>query len=80
MYDDVAHKGGAMPSAHSSTAVVFLFWCWYIWGWEGGMLALIIACGMWLGAIYGRYHYALDIIVGALLGVASLLVAGYIFQ
>lgn len=28
----VAHRGGAMPSAHSSTAVVFLVWCWRIGG------------------------------------------------
>ena len=80
MYDDVAHKGGAMPSAHSATAVVFLFWCWCIWGWEGGIPALIIAGGMWLGAVYGRYHYVLDVIVGALLGIASLLVAGLLFR
>ncbi len=28
MYRGVALKGGALPSAHSSTAVVFLVWCW----------------------------------------------------
>lgn len=80
MYDDIAHKGGAMPSAHSSTAVIFLFWCWSIWGWEGGLPALIIAGGMWLGAVYGRYHYLLDVIVGAVLGILSLLVAALLFH
>jgi membrane-associated phospholipid phosphatase len=75
----VAHKGGAMPSAHSSTAVVFLVWCWRIWGPEVGAIALIIAMGMWVGAVYGRYHYLIDIILGALLGVLSLLVADLLF-
>ena len=71
----VAHKGGAMPSAHSSTAVVFLVWCWRIWGLGGGSLALVIVAGMWLGAVYGRYHYMMDILAGGLLGVAALILA-----
>jgi membrane-associated phospholipid phosphatase len=71
----VAHKGGAMPSAHSSTAVVFLVWCWRIWGWEGGCPALVVVVGMWLGAVYGRYHYLTDILVGGLLGVVALILA-----
>jgi membrane-associated phospholipid phosphatase len=75
----VAHQGGAMPSAHSSTAVIFFVWCWRIWGPEVGVLALLVAVGMWLGAIYGRYHYAIDIIVGGLLGVLSLIFADQLF-
>jgi len=75
----VAHKGGAMPSAHSSTAVVFLVWCWRIWGLEFGVIALFIAVGMWLGAIYGRYHYLLDILVGGILGVFSVILADQVF-
>jgi membrane-associated phospholipid phosphatase len=71
----VAHKGGAMPSAHSSTAVVFLVWCWRIWGWEGGAIALVVVVGMWFGAVYGRYHYMVDILVGGLLGVVALILA-----
>ena len=76
----VAHRGGAMPSAHSSTAVIFFVWCWRIWGPEVGVIALVIATGMWLGAIYGRYHYTIDIILGALLGVFSIVLADLIFS
>ena len=32
MYQGLAHKGGAMPSSHSSTAFIFLVWGWRIWG------------------------------------------------
>lgn len=71
----VAHRGGAMPSAHSSTAVVFLVWCWRIWGLEGGSIALVLVSGMWLGAVYGRYHYLTDIVVGGFLGILSVLLA-----
>jgi hypothetical protein len=75
----VAHKAGAMPSAHSSTAVVFFVWCWRIWGPEVGILALFVAIGMWLGAVYGRYHYTIDIVVGAVLGAISLILADQVF-
>ena len=74
----VAHRGGAMPSAHSSTAVVFFVWCWRIWGPEIGLIALVIAIGMWIGAIYGRYHYLTDIVAGGILGVFSVLLADLI--
>ena len=72
MYQGIAHKGGAMPSAHSSTAVVFWVWCWWLWGPWGGVPAAFTVTGMWVGAVYCRYHYVLDIICGAVLGVASL--------
>ena len=71
----VAHKGGAMPSAHSSTAVVFLVWCWRISGPEVGIIALVVAVGMWIGAVYGRYHYLIDILAGGILGVFAVILA-----
>lgn len=75
MYEGLAHKGCAMPSAHTSTGVVFLVWSWRVWGVEGGLLASLIVVGMAVGAIYGRYHYVLDVIAGALLGALCVLVA-----
>ena len=79
MYGGMAHKGGAMPSAHSSTAVVFLIWCWRLWGIEGGLPATIAVGGMWIGSIYGRYHYVVDILVGALLGLLGVWVADWAY-
>lgn len=75
MYDGPAHRGGAMPSAHSSTAVVFVYWCWQIWGPVGGIPALLLGVGMALGAVYGRYHYLTDVLIGSFLGVIALLLA-----
>jgi membrane-associated phospholipid phosphatase len=75
MFEGPALKGGAMPSSHSSTAVVFLIWCWRIWGPEAGVAALILVLTMWLGSVYGRYHFVLDIIAGGLLGWGAVLVA-----
>ncbi len=75
MYGGVAHKGAAMPSTHSSTAVVFLVWCSRLWGVEGGVLAGIVVVGMGVGSVYGRYHYVADILCGAALGVLSVWIA-----
>ena len=75
MYGGIAHKGAAMPSMHSSTAVVFLFWCSRLWGFEGGLLAGIIVVGMGVGSVYGRYHYVIDVVCGAALGALSVWIA-----
>lgn len=75
MFGGPALKGGAMPSSHSSTAVVFWYWCWVIWGIPGGILGGIIAGGMGVGAVYGRYHFVTDVMVGALVGGLGILLA-----
>src|SRR4030042_3448433 len=64
MFEGPAHKACAMPSAHASTAVVFVAWAWRIGGPELGLGARVVALGMALVAVYGRYHYLLDIPVG----------------
>ena len=30
---------------------------------------------MWFGSVYGRYHYVLDVLCGALLGLAAVWLA-----
>jgi membrane-associated phospholipid phosphatase len=75
MYGGIAHKGAAMPSMHSSTAVVFLFWCSRLWGFEGGLLAGIVVVGMGVGSVYGRYHYVADVVCGAAVGALSIWIA-----
>ncbi len=75
MWEGLAHRGCAFPSAHVSTGVIFVVWSWRIWGVEAGIIASLVVFGMALGAVYGRYHYVLDVIAGALLGLLCLLVA-----
>ncbi len=75
MYGGIAHKGAAMPSMHSSTAVVFLFWCSRLWGVKGGLLAGTVVVGMAAGSVYGRYHYVADILCGTALGALSVWIA-----
>ena len=78
MYQGLAHKGGAMPSSHSSTAFVFFVWGWRIWGFEGAVLTGIVVVGMWVASVYGRYHFVLDVLIGAVLGAVGILLADHL--
>ncbi|MCZ6485050.1 MAG: phosphatase PAP2 family protein [Acidobacteria bacterium] len=78
MYGGTAHKGAAMPSGHSSTAVVFLFWCYHLWGLWVGIPASIVVLAMGAGSVYGRYHYIADILCGAALGALSVWFADWL--
>ncbi|MCH9031755.1 MAG: phosphatase PAP2 family protein [candidate division Zixibacteria bacterium] len=60
---NAAIRGGCMPSTHAGVGlvtVVFLYRHYRRWFPLG--LALLI--GLSLGAVYGRFHYATDIVVG----------------
>ncbi len=78
MFDGPAHKGGAMPSSHSSTGLIFMVWAFRIWDIETAILAAVLVLGMWIGSVYGRYHFVADIIVGAIIGLLSILLADYL--
>lgn len=79
MWGGAAHRGGAMPSSHTSTGVVFVYWCGWIWGLIGFVLAAAAFLLMIYGAIYGRYHYATDILAGAVLGAGAIALAHVVF-
>lgn len=78
MWGDIPHKGGAMPSAHSSTAFIFLVWCGRIWGGPGWVAGVAIAGTMFVSTVYGRYHYVVDVLVGIVIGVVCLGVADFL--
>ena len=75
MWSDTAHKGGAMPSAHSSTCIIFMIWCWRVWGTPGAVIGLAIGVPMYIGTVYGRYHYVIDTLVGTLIGLLAIYLA-----
>src|SRR5215469_1362270 len=60
--------GNAFPSVHIMLAVVVLL---FVWRYFPRVAPWIMACVilMCIGAVYDGYHYALDVIVGAGLGV-----------
>ena len=78
MFEGPAHKGGALPSSHSSTGLIFMVWACRVWDIEAAIPAVLLVLGMWLGSVYGRYHFVADIIAGAIIGLISILLADYL--
>ncbi len=59
-----AVHGGAMPSTHTGVALVFLVYLYRFYR-RWFYVALPIVIGIAFGAVYGRFHYISDILVGA---------------
>ena len=57
-------RGGAFPSAHVSGAVVVILVAWRHQRRAAVLLAPIVL-GVIVATVYGRFHYALDVIAGA---------------
>ena len=58
-------RGGAFPSAHVSGALVVFLVAWRHQRWLACLLAPILA-GVVMATVYGRFHYALDVMAGLL--------------
>lgn len=67
-----AVHGGAMPSSHTGVALLVMLFCFRYYRKAGWML-LPIVTGLALGTVWGRFHYASDVVVGAAIGIFSLL-------
>jgi len=66
-----AVHGGAMPSSHTGVALVIMLFCFRYYR-RAGWILLPIVTGLALGTVWGRFHYASDVIVGAAIGIFSL--------
>ena len=62
-------RGGAFPSSHVSVSTVILLVAWHHDRHLGYFLLPIVA-GIYVATVYGRFHYALDVIAGLALAVA----------
>ena len=67
-------RGGAFPSAHVSGAVVV---CLVAWRHQRRLAYLLVPFtgSVMIATVYGRFHYVLDTLAGAVLAIA--VVAGY---
>ncbi|MGH7467496.1 MAG: phosphatase PAP2 family protein [Longimicrobiales bacterium] len=67
-------RGAAFPSSHVGVAVAQTIATSQFLPWLATPLG-VLTTGLGLGAIYGGFHYATDVIAGLLLGTAAALVA-----
>ncbi len=68
--DNAAVHGGAMPSSHTGVALVIMLFCFRYYR-RAGWWLLPMVIGLAVGAVWGRFHYLSDVIVGALIGAAA---------
>lgn len=69
-------RGAAFPSSHMAVAVVQAFMA-VRWRVPGAVVICAAAALLGVGAVYGGFHYAIDMAAGALLGCAVALFAAY---
>lgn len=62
-------RGAAFPSSHMAVAVVQALMA-YRWRVPGAWLIALATALLGVGAVYGGFHYGIDMIAGAVLGVA----------
>jgi membrane-associated phospholipid phosphatase len=67
-------RGAAFPSSHVGVAVAQVVLIFRYLPRFGAFVA-VLAVGLAVGAVYGGFHYATDVIAGALLGVIAAFVA-----
>lgn len=71
--------GNAFPSAHVAGAVVAVVFAWRhvpVLAWPSTLLVMLMA----IAAVYDRYHYASDVVAGALVAVLALVVVSAVAQ
>ena len=59
-------RGTAFPSSHVAVATTQSILALRYFGWRGAPVSLL-ALGLALGAVYGGFHYAIDVVAGAML-------------
>jgi len=68
--NNAAVRGGAMPSSHTGVALVVMMFCFRYYRPFGWLLVPLVT-GLALGTVWGRFHYASDVVVGALIAILS---------
>lgn len=61
-------RGTAFPSSHVAVATAQAILGIRYFGWRGAIVGVLTA-GLGLGAVYGGFHYAVDVLAGAVLGI-----------
>jgi len=65
-------RGTAFPSSHVAVATTQAVLAFRYFGWRGAFIA-VLALGLSAGAVYGGFHYAIDVLAG--IGVGALVVS-----
>ncbi|HVM33388.1 MAG TPA: phosphatase PAP2 family protein [bacterium] len=71
-----AFPGGSFPSSHIAAAVICMRSFPYLGRWR--YLAVFFTLLLFLGTIYGRYHYSVDVMAGLVVGLVCYVLAPWL--
>jgi membrane-associated phospholipid phosphatase len=74
MYARNANVFAAIPSLHSAYPLITLYFAVKKRLKLASWMFLIILAGIWFSAVYSRHHYIIDVLLGALCAVATIIV------
>ena len=75
--DDVSHGWNTFPSGHVAIAIAAALAVTAVSP-VAGMAFLVVACGVAVGSVSGRYHYVVDAVAGLVVAVAAYAVSAYV--
>jgi membrane-associated phospholipid phosphatase len=73
MYARNANVFAAIPSLHAAYPLITLYFGWKKKLQLASWVFLIILAGIWFSAVYSRHHYILDVLLGALCAVLTII-------
>jgi len=73
------NKRDCMPSGHTQIALMVLYFSYRYRRWFFYLLLPIVS-GLILSTVYHRYHYVIDLFVGAALAIACVIVGPRFYQ
>jgi membrane-associated phospholipid phosphatase len=68
----VSHQLNTFPSGHVAVSVAAAACAFTVW-WPAGLALALVATGIAIGAVAGRYHYVVDVLLGVGVGLVSVL-------
>lgn len=68
-------RGAAFPSSHVAVAAAQAFLGMRFYGWKKDSALVVLGAALAAGAVYGGFHYGVDVLVGAVVGVAAAVLA-----
>jgi membrane-associated phospholipid phosphatase len=73
LYTRNSNVFAAVPSMHAAFPIISLYFAWRKRMKLTSLLFLIVSIGIWFSAIYTRHHYIIDVLVGAVCAIGTLL-------
>lgn len=77
--DKGAVHGGCMPSSHVAVGLVVLAYTFKV-SRRAGWLLVPAVVGLAIGTVWGRFHYASDVVVGAVIGIGAIMLVNWRYE